>query len=138
MTQQSHVGFNLYNSNKKISVVTDIGHVSKELLTYLQNSSSILFESNYDPEILKYSRYPYVLKQRITSLNGHLSNSSAGKTIAYLYNSGLQKALLIHLSNENNFPELAYETVKSEIANCNNIVLDIAPRNIPSKLFEVS
>ncbi len=131
-------GFNLYNSNKKISIATDIGYVSEELLDYLKNSSCILLESNYDPEVLKCSSYPYHLKQRILSNKGHLSNSSAAKTLAKLYNFGLEKALLIHLSKENNFPELAYETIKNETLNCTNLSINIAPRDKPSELFEVS
>lgn len=131
-------GFNLYNSNKKISIATDIGYISEELLENLKKSSCILLESNYDPEILKCSRYPYLLKQRILSNTGHLSNTSAGKTLATLYDSGLEKALLVHLSKENNFPELAYETIRNETLNCSNLSIDIAPRDNPSKLFEVS
>lgn len=95
-------------------------------------------ESNYDPEILKYSSYPYPLKKRISGDNGHLSNIMAGKTLATLYNSGLKNALLIHLSKENNFPELAYETVYNEISECKDLSLTVAPRDNPSKLFEVS
>ena len=130
-------GFNLYNSNKKISIATDIGYVSEDLLNHLKNSSCILLEANYDPEILKCSSYPYVLKQRISSKTGHLSNISAGKTLANLYNFGLEKALLIHLSKENNFPELAYETIKNETLNCSKLSIDIAPRDKPTKLFDV-
>lgn len=130
-------GFNLYNSNKKISIVTDIGHVSEEILDQLKNSSCIILESNYDPEILKCSSYPYLLKQRILSDNGHLSNVSAAKTLAKLYNFGLEKALLVHLSKENNFPELVYETLKNEASNCKNLSIDIAPRDNPTKFFEV-
>lgn len=130
-------GFNLYNSNKKISIATDIGYVSEELLNHLKESSCILLESNYDPEILKCSRYPYMLKQRISGDKGHLSNISAAKTLSELYKSGLEKALLIHLSKENNFPELAYETIKNETLNCTNLSIDVAPRDKPTKLFEV-
>jgi len=111
--------------------------MSEELLSHLKNSTSILLESNYDPEILKYSSYPYLLKQRISGDNGHLSNLMAGKTLANLYNSGLKDALLVHLSKENNFPELAYETVYSEISSCKDFALNVAPRDNPSKLFEV-
>lgn len=138
MTQLILVGFNIYHDNKKISIATDIGHVSEKLISYLQYSNSILLESNYDPEILKYSRYPYLLKQRISGNTGHLSNAMAGKVLANLYDSGLKNALLIHLSKENNFPELAYETVYNEISNCKGITLDVAPRDTSSKLFEVS
>ena len=131
-------GFNLYNNGKKISIATDIGYMSEDLLNYLKKSSSILLEANYDEEILKYSRYPYLLKKRISSNSGHLSNISAAKTISKLYDYGLTNALLIHLSKENNFPELVYETIKNETLNCKNLSIDVAPRDKPTKLFEVS
>lgn len=131
-------GFNIYYNNKKISVATDIGYVSDELLNHLKNSVSILIESNYDPEILKYSSYPYILKKRISGNDGHLSNESAGKALASLYNWGLKNAILIHLSKENNFPELAYKTVINEFENSEGFNLAVAPRNNPSKMFEVS
>ena len=130
-------GFNIYFNNKKISVATDIGHISSELLNHLKNSVSIFLEANYDPEILKYSSYPYMLKKRISGNDGHLSNEDAGKTLASLYNSGLKNAIIIHLSKENNFPELAYKTIYNEIKNCNDFVLEVAPRNNPSKMFNV-
>ena len=62
---------------------------------------------------------------------------AAAKTLENLYNFGLQKALLIHLSKENNFPELAYETIKNATLNCTNLSISIAPRDEPTKLFEV-
>ena len=58
-------GFNISNSNKKISIATDLGHMTEDILSNLKNSSFILLESNYEPEVLKYSRYPYILKKRI-------------------------------------------------------------------------
>ncbi len=61
----------------------------------------------------------------------------AGKTLSTLYNSGLKNALLIHLSKENNFPELAYKTVYNEISNYKDFSLEVAPRDNPSKLFDV-
>ena len=75
----------------------------------------MLLEANYEPEILKCSSYPYLLKERIKGPNGHLSNSDAGKTISYLMNYGLNNVMLGHLSKENNFPELAYKTVVEEL-----------------------
>lgn len=60
-----------------------------------------------------------------------------GKALSYLTNYGLTNALLIHLSKENNFPELAYETVIQELSNSKDISLNIAPRDNPSKLYNV-
>ncbi len=130
-------GFNIYSNNKKISIATDLGYIDDKILDCLKDSSTILIESNYDPNILKYSKYPYLLKQRISSKSGHLSNIDAGKAISFLSNYGLNSAMLIHLSKENNFPELAYQTVIEEFPKNNNININIAPRNFPSKLYNV-
>ena len=108
-------GFNFLNNDKKISIATDIGHMDNDILKKLEGSSFILLESNYDPEVLKYTKYPFLLKQRIAGPNGHLSNNMAGKVINYLLNNGLNTAMLGHLSKESNFPALAYQTVADEI-----------------------
>ncbi len=134
-------GFNIHNGKKKISIATDIGHMDDRLLNELDKSSFILLESNYDPEILKVSRYPYPLKQRIAGPNGHLSNQSAGKTAAKLMHKELKEVMLGHLSKENNFPELAYQTVIEELMgdniDVNTIKLNVASRTNPSKIIRI-
>lgn len=134
-------GFNLFHDNKKMSIATDIGHMSKEIITNLSDSSFLLLEANYEPEILKCSSYPYMLKERIKGPNGHLSNSDAGKTISYLVDHGLNKVMLGHLSKENNFPELAYKTVVEELIEHNydenSLNLSIANRYETSPIIDV-
>lgn len=135
-------GFNIFHDNKKITIGTDIGHINNELLSHFQDSNFILLEANYDPDILKYSKYPFQLKQRILSSKGHLSNESAGKTLCELITkSNLNMAMLGHLSKENNFPELAIKTVLDELSNQNipheKISLEVASRDFPSKLIKI-
>ena len=134
-------GFNIYSDNKKISIATDLGHMEDIILENLKGSTFALLEANYDPEILKVSRYPFLLKQRISGPKGHLSNEMAGLTIAKLIKNDLKKVLLGHLSKENNFPELAYQTVAEELMNqnidMNEISLGVANRTSPSKLIEI-
>ena len=135
-------GFNLYNNSSKISIATDLGHITPEILKNLEYSSFIMLESNYEPEILKFSRYPYVLKKRIDGPNGHLSNVLAGQTISKLVPYGLKSVMLGHLSKENNFPELAFRTVleqlsKNKISN-ENICLNAANRNAPSPFINIA
>ena len=77
-------GFNIHNGTKRLSIATDLGHMNNEIFSELCSSSFIFLESNYDPEILKVSKYPFMLKQRISGPHGHLSNSTAGKTISNL------------------------------------------------------
>lgn len=134
-------GFNIYSGKKKLSIATDLGHMDNIILENLKGSSFILLESNYDPEILRVSKYPYMLKQRIAGPNGHLSNSTAGKTIGHLIPNDLQTVMLGHLSKENNFPELAYQTVVEELMSqnidTNEISLSVAKRNEPSQIIEL-
>lgn len=134
-------GFNVYHKNKKISIATDIGHMTNEIVENLTNSSFVLLESNYDLNVLKCSKYPYPLKQRISGPNGHLSNDVAGKTISYLAKNGLQTVMLGHLSKENNFPELAYKTVVEHLIenNINNdsFKLSVADRYNVSPIIDI-
>ena len=134
-------GYTFFSDNKKISVATDIGHMTNDILKHIDGSKFILLESNYDTEVLKYTKYPFKLKNRIAGPHGHLSNLMAGKTINYLINSGLKNAILGHLSKESNFPELAYQTVIDELisngTNIDNFKLSVASRNAPGNLIHI-
>ena len=134
-------GFKLLKDNKKISIATDIGHMTNDILKNIDGSSFILLESNYDPEVLKCSHYPYYLKTRIAGPSGHLSNEMAGKTISFLLKSGLKNAMLGHLSKESNFPELAYKTVIDELLSNsydeNSLSLSVAKRDSHSKIITI-
>lgn len=134
-------GFNIMNNKDKISIATDIGHMTKEIVDKLDGSSFVLLESNYDPEILKSGKYPYYLKTRILGPNGHLPNEMAGKTIAYLLKGSLKQVMLGHLSKENNFPELAYQTVIEKLIQSNfdenSIRISVASRIEPSEIIAV-
>lgn len=134
-------GFNITSGKKQLSIATDLGHIDSTIIKELEGSSFILLESNYDPEVLKVSRYPFSLKERIAGPIGHLSNETAGKTIAYLMSKNLKEVMLGHLSKENNFPELAYQSVTEELINnnvdLNSIKLSVASRDYPGKIINI-
>ena len=134
-------GYTLFADNKKISIATDIGHINSNIIKHIDGSEFILLESNYDPEVLKCTKYPFKLKSRIAGPTGHLSNQVAGETISYLIKSGLKNAVLGHLSKESNFPALAYQTVVEELissgVNFSNFNLSVANRNSPSTLIHI-
>lgn len=135
-------GFNIHNGTKRLSIATDLGHMNNQIISELYSSSFVFLEANYDPEILKVSKYPYILKQRISGPHGHLSNSTAGKTICnLLLKKDLTEVMLGHLSKENNFPELAYQTVANELiegnSDLNEIRLSVANRHAPSKVINL-
>ena len=128
--------FTISDSESKLRIATDIGHMTTSILDNIKNSNFLLLEANYEPDVLKCSSYPFHLKERIASPVGHLSNIEAGKTINYLADFGVKNVMLGHLSKENNFPELAYKSVLEQIEN-KDLTLNVASRFEPSKFFNV-
>lgn len=134
-------GFSIEHEGKKISIATDLGEITKEVMSNLIQSKFVLLEANYEPEILRSCTYPYSVKSRIASNRGHLSNNEAGKTILKLLSYGLEKVMLGHLSKESNFPELAYKSVENELLengiNIKDVEMAVASRFEPSKVVNV-
>ena len=104
-------GFALSCGGRKVSVLTDLGHTTKELLTRVEGSDVLLLEANHDVQMLTDGSYPERLKRRILSGKGHLSNDACGRALTELLGIGVPNVYLGHLSEENNVPELAYSTV---------------------------
>lgn len=108
------VGFTFQNGTGKIGVVTDLGYYTDEILAEIRTCDLVMLEANHDEEMLQMGSYPYYLKRRILSEIGHLSNEDSGEIACDIVRHGKTRNILLgHLSRENNFPDLAYETVKS-------------------------
>ena len=115
--------------------------MTNNILKNLEESLFVMLESNYDPEVLRCSAYPFSLKSRIAGPIGHLPNEIAGKTISHLLKTGLKTAMLGHLSKESNFPELAYQTVLDELISNNydenSFSLSVASRDKHSEVIKL-
>ncbi len=136
------VGYCFYEGNRKISIATDLGYFSDTVRENISGSDMVMLEANHDVEMLKAGRYPYFLKRRILGNEGHLSNEAAGNAVYELLQTGVREVLLGHLSKENNFPELAYETVKSileekKVKVNQDIKLELAPRSSVSRCYYI-
>ena len=105
------VGYSIMTDKDKITIATDIGHISDSIRENVKGSSVLLLESNHDVEMLKNGSYAYNLKQRILSDYGHLSNDNAGKFLSDFADNKLKYVFLGHLSRENNTPRVAFDTV---------------------------
>ena len=116
------VGYTVGVNNTKITIATDIGHISDTVLENVKGSSLVLLEANHDVEMLQYGGYPQSLKSRILSDFGHLSNVNAGRLLDTVIDSSVKYVFLGHLSKENNTPRLAYDTV-SKILTDNGAVI---------------
>lgn len=99
----------------RVAIATDTGFVSPDMLAKITGCKLVYIESNHDVAMLKSGPYPYTLQQRILSKIGHLSNDACADTLTALINKGTTHFILAHLSQENNTPELAYETSVSAL-----------------------
>ncbi len=107
------VGYNIENNENKISICTDLGHTTSDIIQNLYNSKLVILESNHDIDMLKANpHYSFILKNRILGKNGHLSNDAACKIVEELASHNVKQVVLAHLSPENNTPELCNTTMR--------------------------
>ena len=114
------VGFRIIHDEKTCAVATDMGCFDDYTVDNLRNLDVLLLESNHDVHMLEAGRYPYYLKRRILSEHGHLSNETCGQLLGGLLHDNIRHVFLGHLSHENNYEALAYETVSQEVTNGDN------------------
>lgn len=105
---EDSVGFLI---NNKIVYITDTGYLNKKYFKLLENKEAYIIESNHDIEMLIDGKYPHYLKQRILSDRGHLSNQTTSLYLSQLIGKKTKHIILAHLSEENNKPEKALETL---------------------------
>jgi phosphoribosyl 1,2-cyclic phosphodiesterase len=103
------VSFVVQHENRRLGILTDLGHPFSALQKIVPELDACYLESNYDPEMLETGPYSFPLKQRIRSPRGHISNKEAA-TLLKTTGNKLQWATLAHLSEQNNDPELALQT----------------------------
>ncbi len=109
------VAYVMRSGHKSMAVVTDLGIYDDATVSMLQGLDFLLLEANHDVHMLQVGRYPYPLKQRILGEKGHLSNELSGQLLGQVLHDRFRGALLGHMSKENNYPQLALESVKMEI-----------------------
>jgi phosphoribosyl 1,2-cyclic phosphodiesterase len=122
---------------KRLGVLTDLGHVFKDLLHIVSSLDAVFLESNYDPTMLAAGPYPAYLKQRIKGPQGHLSNREAAELLCRAAESKrLQWACLAHLSEQNNHPDIALKTHREVTAG--SVPLYVADRYRATEILIVA
>ena len=109
------VAYRVSHNGESVGVCTDLGTYDDRIIEGFSGVNALIIEANHDVNMLQVGRYPYMLKQRILSDKGHLSNESCGRLLCRLLHDNLKSVTLGHLSAENNLAELAYEAVRLEI-----------------------
>jgi phosphoribosyl 1,2-cyclic phosphodiesterase len=131
------VGFILRHLQAKLGVLTDAGHVTQGMRNRLHGVHSLYVEANYDEDMLAAdTRRPWSTKQRISSQHGHLSNKQTARLLHELLPSGLERAVLGHLSRDCNDAEAAIsETQRSLVAG--QLSVHCSGQDAPTQWFPV-
>lgn len=108
-------GFIISDGKKRMALATDLGKYDEYTIEKLSGLDGIFLEANHDIHMLEVGNYPYNLKKRVLGDQGHLSNELSGRLLCDILNSKLKYVVLGHISRENNYEMLAYETVKLEV-----------------------
>lgn len=105
-------GYVIDSGEQRLVYVTDTGYVSEEMMKYMVNADYYIFESNHDLELLMQTKRPMFVKQRITSIQGHLCNEDSAEILSNLIGDKTKEIVLAHLSEEGNTHELAQSVLK--------------------------
>ena len=120
------MGYLIEEEGCRLGYVTDTGYLSDEALALIKDCDYYYFESNHDLKMLMDSARPAVLKKRIHSKHGHLSNEACAEALAQFAETGTECFFLAHLSQENNRPSLALESARKATAG-RNVELEVLP-----------
>ena len=123
-------------SGKRLGIMTDLGHVFKDLIGVVASLDAVFLESNYDPDMLAHGPYPAYLKQRIKGPRGHISNREAAEVLLRASEENrIQWACLAHLSEQNNNPDVALRTHREVMSQ--KLTLYVADRYKASGILTV-
>ena len=110
------VGYRFVSEGQQVSILTDTGQLDARMVDAIRGSDVYYLEANHDPILLQEGPYPQVLKQRIRSAYGHLSNQQAAEVLCEVLEGRGEAVLLAHLSEENNTPQLCRSTIVGLLA----------------------
>lgn len=132
-------GYIINGNNKSLVYITDTGYINNKYHSMLENRDAYIFESNHDVELLNNSSYPFALRKRILSDKGHLSNHDSSVYLSKFIGNNTKYILLAHLSEENNTPLLAYNTLIDKLKETNKEVdnIIIAKQNEETELITI-
>ena len=136
-------GYRIENGSKSAAVATDLGLYDDYTIENLKNLNGIVLEANHDIHMLEVGPYPYPLKRRVMGDKGHLSNELSGRLLCDILHDDMSAVVLGHLSKENNYESLAYETVKLEVTRGDNpykgeeLPITVAKRTSVSNIIQL-
>jgi phosphoribosyl 1,2-cyclic phosphodiesterase len=131
-------GFTIRYKGQKIGLATDLGVATGMVKEHLKECNLLILEANHDPDMLINGPYPWHLKQRIKSRNGHLSNEDSCNLLGKVLHKDLAWVVLAHLSEQNNHPEKALRTVSQALENTGlKLKLHVAGQYESSRVIQI-
>lgn len=134
------VGFRIeeISTKKVLGISTDIGYIDNRVREFFRGVNVMIIESNYDYQMLMECNYPWDLKDRVKSRNGHLSNNDAARFICDSYTSNLKKVYLAHISKDSNNFNIVSSTIQNEMSRKKiNIPIEITTQDTVTKLYKL-
>ncbi len=135
------VGYFIDAGEHKFVIMTDIGRMTDEAVSFASQADTVVVESNYDMDMLIGGPYTHELKMRICQGHGHLSNDECAEAIRKFWHKGLKNIFLCHLSEHNNTPELAFASAKGALDSLGvtqgTVNLRALPRQTPSGMINL-
>ena len=137
-----NVGYQVECEGVTFCLITDVGHITEEMHSFIGHANYLVLEANYSIDMLQQGKYPQYLKERILGPTGHLSNDDCAKALAEYGTEQLRHVWLCHLSEENNHPELARKTVEQILRSYGVVAgkdfdLEVLKRKIPSEIYKL-
>lgn len=131
------VGYGIKIGDHRFVIMTDVGAMTAEALSFASHADTLVIESNYDLEMLLNGSYTPDLKRRIRSGNGHLSNAECAAALKQVVHPELNRVFLCHLSENNNEPRLAFDCSSQALkeVGADHVRLVVLPRRNPSPIF---
>lgn len=133
------VGFVVSDVGSRVGIVTDMGTSTELIRQRLTGCHGLVIETNYDDDLLKDSKRPWPLKQRIMGRQGHLSNRHAAEMIAEILSPQLRRVYLAHISNDCNRPDLAMKAMRDGLNghSADHVEVELTYSDKPTDLWAI-
>ena len=137
------VGYLIEADGVVFCLLTDVGTITDEMKSIISRANYLVIEANYDPQMLETGPYPRYLKDRIKNGHGHLSNTQCAQALAENLTHTLKHVWLCHLSQENNKPELALNTISQTLEMTGirvgeDVKVEVLRRTLPTGIFSLT
>ncbi len=130
-------GYIIEQNGYRIGLVTDIGHPDDTVVEALRQCHTLILESNHDTHMLQHGPYPPVLKRRVSGNEGHLSNEQAADILKEVAHKGLERVILVHISEENNKKELVLKSAEKALEGFDTEIT-VSSQYSPTELYYLS